>query len=354
MIFSSMKVKSTISMNTSTCILLLAFSITLIRCNGGSETEKYHTGRNNVIQVQDQIKEIEFEDAYLSNFARIYTMEDYLIVSDYHSFDKLIYIFDRNDFSFIANIAPKGQGPGEISNMGHIGIDEKNHIFYVSDHGKQKIFSYHLDSVLANPSYKAVEKLNLNELQFPNKYILLNDSLCIGQIIEPTGNYGFNQSLAKWNISTGEITPMKYTHPKIERKRVCFAVSEENGIYVECYQHHDLVTICDLNGNLKQNIYGRKWDNKTSNRQQYFDDVIIYNKRILASYSDGKERGPTTADRPTQILVFDLTGNYIKTLDIGYRIMGICYDDQNNRLLMHLDDMIQFGYLTLNDQLLNK
>lgn len=341
-------------MITSKNIFLLVICVILISCHGNSGTEKHQTRRNNVIQVQDQVKEIEFEDTYLSNFARIHTMDDYLIISDYKSFDNLIYLFDRNNFSLIANIAPRGQGPGEITNIGTIGIDEKNRAFYVNDHGKQKIFSYPLDSVLTNPSYTPGVKMNMNERQFPNRYVLLNDTLCIGQIIEPIGNYGFNQSIAKWNISTGEIIPMKYTHPEIERKRVCFAVSEENGIYVECYHHHDLFTICDMDGNLKQNIYGRKWDNKTSNKQQYFGDVIIYNNRILASYSDGRENfKEVREDYPTQILVFDLTGNYIKTLDIGYNILDLCYDDRNNRLIMQFDDTIQFGYLTLEDNLLN-
>jgi hypothetical protein len=50
--------------------------------------------------------------------------------------------------------------------------------------------------------------------------------------------------IAKINTNTGEISPMqKYTHPKIERKRVGFAASVEYGLYVECYNYHDLITI---------------------------------------------------------------------------------------------------------------
>lgn len=341
-------------MKNSTTLLLALIILLLPSCiNKSTQTEKHHSHRNNIINIHGQIQEIQFEEAYLSNFARIYIMDDYLIISDHKSFENLIYIFDKNNFNCIANIAPKGQGPYEITNMGHIGIDEKNRIFYVTDHGKQKIFSYQLDSVLTDPSYKPVEKLNLNEHQFPSRYMLINDSLCIGLIIEPIGNYGFNQSIAKWNINSGEIIPMKYTHPEIERKRVSFAVSQENGIYVECYHHHDLFTICDLEGNLKYNVYGRKWDNRTSNAKQYFGDVIICNNRILASFSDGMDRTFSNDDLPTQLLVFDINGNYINTLETGYRIINLCYDDRNDRLVMHFDDMIQFGYLTLDDNLLN-
>lgn len=56
-------------------------------------------------------------------------------------------------------------------------------------------------------------------------------------------------------MSTGEIIPMKYSgHPELKRKRVSFAVSVENGIYVECYWYNDLMSICNLNGNLLYNI----------------------------------------------------------------------------------------------------
>ena len=67
---------------------------------------------------------------------------------------------------------------------------------------------------------------------------------------------------------TGKITQLKYTHPEIEKKRVNIAVSIKNKTFVECYDHHDLMTIYDLEGNLKCNIYGSKWNNKTSNKQK--------------------------------------------------------------------------------------
>ncbi len=61
----------------------------------------------------------------------------------------------------------RGQGPEEIANIGHIGINETNRRFFVSNHGKQKIFSYELDSVLSNPSYTPVVKQQLNEYDNP-------------------------------------------------------------------------------------------------------------------------------------------------------------------------------------------
>ena len=50
----------------------------------------------------------------------------------------------------------------------------------------------------------------------------------------------------------------------------------------------------------------------------------------------------------TRFLIFDLNGNYLKTLETDYRIVKFCYDKDNNRLIMSLDDEIQFGYLNLD------
>ena len=77
----------------------------------------------------------------------------------------------------MASTAYVGQGPNEITVMGHIGIDEERHCFYVSDHGKQKIYSYDIDSVFANSDYVPTVKTEMNMTRFPDKYQYINDTL---------------------------------------------------------------------------------------------------------------------------------------------------------------------------------
>lgn len=60
----------------------------------------------------------------------------------------------------------------------------------------------------------------MNETLFPSDYQYINDTLSIAALIKPTGTSTFDQFLGKWNMSTGEITPMKYTHPDIKEKRI--------------------------------------------------------------------------------------------------------------------------------------
>ena len=40
-------------------------------------------------------------------------------------------------------------------------------------------------------------------------------------------------------------------------------------------------------------------------------------------------------------------GNYMKTLETGYQILKLCYDEECHRLILFSYDDIQFGYLDL-------
>ena len=315
-------------------------------CTFQSNTEIYQQRRNNIVSVKNELQEIDLGDVLAGQFARLYCLNDYLIIADARSYDKQIHIFNANDFSHLASVADRGQGPEEIASLGFIGVNEKKNEFYVSDHGKQQIFCYNMDSILGNPRYKPSVKMKMNERQFPQNYQVINDSLWMGVIIEPTGNSGFVNMIATINASTGEIKPMRYHHPEIEKKRVSFAMSELQDFYVECYHYHDLMTILNMDGSIKKNIYGRKWNPTETNKYGFYVDVKIGNEMIVASFSDGKDRFSKTkySDLPTQYLIFNRNGDYLKTLETDYPIMDFCYDKVNNRIIMHLNDEKQFTF----------
>ena len=66
---------------------------------------------------------------------------------------------------------------------------------------------------------------------------------------------------------------------------------------------------------------------------------------IAVSYS-GKDNFSNNYS-PTCIMFFSLDGNYLKTLDIGYKFQDFCVDEENDRLIFAFSDEIQFGYLDL-------
>lgn len=324
-------------------LLLLALCCA---CTQNVTTEKYQKSRNNIVNVHDKIKEIEIEDVLIGKISLPYIIDKYLIISDYESPDQLIHIFDKNTFRYLTSTAYKGQGPGEITMIGHIEYDKARRKFYVTDHGKQKIFSYDLDSVLTNPSYMPEVKLDMDINLFPDTYKYIDDTLCIGRVIKPIGTNDFKPYVAKWNMQTGNMQLMKYEHPDIQKVRFSSEVSPEHNMYLQCYSRHDLMTICDLNGNLKYNIYGPAWTSNVSQTSHYWEAVFC-GDRIIASYSGGDRR--TNTDFPTKLLVFNLEGDYLQTLETSYRIFRFCYDRENNRLIFCMDDEIQFGYLDLVD-----
>lgn len=334
-------------------LYFLLIMISLSCCTQNPSTEIFQHKRNNIINIHNKIKEINIENILISNISRIYLINDYLIIGDYKTQDKLINIFNKNTFNYVTSCTYQGLGPGEIANMGYIGVNEEKNSFYVSDHGKQKIFYYDLDSVFTNPDYEPKEKIKMNGNSFPDKYQYINDTLSISLIIEPTGSSGYNQSVAKWNMNTGNITPMKYKHPDIVQKRINITANQKKNCYVECYSFYDLMTICDFDGNLKYNIYGPSWSTSKT-RKQYYGKVIFCKDDIFALYSGENSLSKNKdlhikSNHPTKFIIFDQNGNYIQTLETEYQIIDFCYDQDNNRIIMVLDDDIQFAYLDLNN-----
>ncbi len=282
------------------------------------------------------------------NNAWLYLADKYLIVSDYKSYDKLLHLFDKQNFRFIKSFADRGNGPGEITQIGHIEFDKARRLLYVNDHGKYKIFSYHIDSVIRNDKYKPAVRLDMKESIFSGDYLYIHDTLCIAKAITPIGNSDFKPSIARWNMNTGEIKLMPYEHPDIEKKRIVFTASKEHNIYVEGYCNRDLMTICDFNGNLICNVYGPNWGERHAVPMSYYEDVVFCNNKIITVYLGDKSFSKEgKVNRGTKLLIFDLNGNYIKTLETGYHIVKFCYDKDHNRIIMSLDDVIQFAYLNL-------
>lgn len=187
---------------------------------------------------------------------------------------------------------------------------------------------------------------NMNKAQFPDNYQYINDTLCYARIIVPEGVSKFNELAVKWNMQTGEIKPMNYSHPKVEKRRITLDVSIEDNLYAEAFHNRDLITVLDLDGNLKFNIYGNNWGSREENELQHYGNVVLCKNRIIASYSGGDRL--TDEYFPTKLVVFDWKGNHLKTLGINYRISDMCYDKDHNRIIMSLDDEIQFAYLDLN------
>lgn len=79
--------------------LYLVFLLLLGSCARDSETEKHQSNRSNIINVKDKIKVLDTGDVLIGSVARLYMSDQYLLVADCKSLDKLIHLFNKDDLA---------------------------------------------------------------------------------------------------------------------------------------------------------------------------------------------------------------------------------------------------------------
>lgn len=323
-----------------TCIVALVF---ITSCQTGSdETIIYQDKRDVVTNVKNAIKEFNPVEVY-SSWSYVSLMGRYLSIIDSHSYDKIINLYDKKTFKYLAKAGEVGIGPGEISSLGGVVYNEGKNSIYAIDLGGKRALSFKIDSVIANPSYKPSIKQKLNGSIFPTLFVYVNDTLCYGTIAQYVRQNTVREIAGRWNMETGDILVHNHFFDNQKSWRVVTSYSNEYGVLVECSRSYDLINILDKDLNLIRCIHGPNWHDNVDNIY-HFNWVVFYKDYILASYDGTKYEDN---NRPKIVHAFDLKGNYIKTLDVGYRIWRMSVDEDNDRLYFTFDDEIQFGYLDL-------
>ena len=93
-------------------LILLSFG-----CKEQSPTDKYIDKRNNIENVHSKVVEIPMEEVLISGFSNAYLLDNYLIIKDNRSPNKLIHLFDKKTFKHVISSTEIGQGPKEITNL---------------------------------------------------------------------------------------------------------------------------------------------------------------------------------------------------------------------------------------------
>ena len=336
-------------------ILLIVLSCTNNPC------EKYQKNRDNVVLLNNNIVDIETKLILGSSSLRV--IDSILIITEFYPEGKRgVHLFNKNTFKYICSTAIIGKGPGEVIRQGSTELDRENRILWISDHGKMVLWKFPLDSILNNSNYKPRIKKSLHTDLFIDRYEFLNDSIALGKAVSILPTHKFVKKMAKLNISTNKIEKFGYEHSEAVAKKSIsnFCLSEKNNMYVNAYAFCDLLSICDLQGNLKYNIYGPAWKKNKRNRKKFFTKVILFKEHIISIYN-GKvffyvdERGREQVRLPTKLQVFDLEGNYKKTIETEHPLLEMCADEENNRLLVYFDDRPNpLGYINMENLLRNE
>ncbi len=339
-------------------MFLTAVLIIVLSCKNNSDREQItYKKYDNIINVKDQIVDIKtdliFGDAGLS-------IADNFLVIDEHTPNgaKGIHLFDKNSFEFVTSTAIIGKGPGEVNRQGGVVYNATTRDLWVSDHGKMVLWKFPLDSILSNNHFLPTESIPLNYELFISRYSFLNDSIAIGKAITINRDKSFEVKTAKLNVNTNEIVQFGYEHPYATGKKShsYFALSKKHSIYVCPNIYCDLMTVCDLNGNLKFNILGPDWEKNKDNRKEYFSPtgVVVAKNYIIAAYLNeagiimDKQQRPR-GNSPSKLMVFDINGNYIQTIETGHKFIRFCVDEENNRIIAYFNDRLNpLGYFKLN------
>ena len=323
-------------------------------CGNNNKTEIIQKERDRKVDVSDKIVNIESD--YVFGQCDLHIIDNILIAEEsYPKGEKVDHLFDLNTFRYISSTGVLGRGPGEITMPSGILVDREKRVFWQLDVGKKVLHKFSLDSVLSDEMYLPGASVKLVDTLLLVWYGFLNDSIALGKAIEPfSGSPFVTMAMTKFNVNTGEITRFGYENPKVKGgyTNSQFNMSVEDGIYVNCYLHKDLITVCDLNGSLKYNVYGPGWDDPKEDDNAYFGDVIIYDKKIFSAYQGSSriivkgnvQRGAY----PRSIIVFGLDGSYKKTIETGSEMCSFCIDEKNNRIIAYFNDREEpLGYFDI-------
>ena len=333
--------------------------INLLSCNNNNPEQIIYKKYDNIINVKDQIVDIKTDLVFGKAELRI--IDSFLVIHEYTpAKSKGVHLLNKNSFEYITSTAIVGKGPGEVNRQGGIEYEAKGKNLWISDHGKMVLWKFPLDSILNNNQFKPSEKIALNPSLFINRYNFLNDSIALGKAVSINSNNSFEVKTAKLNVNTNVIAEFGYEHPDAsgEKSHSYFALSKKHNIYVCTYTRCDLMTICDLSGNLKFNIFGPDWGKSKGDEKEYFSPagVEIANDFIIAAYLDAAgvvmdKNQRLTGNLPTKFLVFDINGNYIQTIETGHKIIRFCIDKENDRVIAYFNDRLNpLGYFNLNLQ----
>lgn len=311
-----------------------------------NNNQKYIDFSRSVIDVSSKI--VPLETKILFGKCEIQIVGDFIIINDWQSSEEGFHLFDKKTFKYIVSTGKKGQGPGEIINYHNARLIPNtidNNSFFVFDYSRLVLYRYDIDSILYNSKSLPEKMLDMNIERVVGDIDLLNDSTFIGISSKMTNSHTFIDEIVSFDLKKRKIQKFGYANPQIlelgaKDTHSVFALSPKKDKYVQGYRYQDLLTICDDKGNLIRNIYGTLWKGEKNKDKSFYQNVRITKNRIIASYVGGSgfiigENERIRGTFPKKILIFDLDGNYLKTLNIGEEIRGFCVDEEGNRLIIN-------------------
>jgi len=335
-------------------LYILSLFLLIASCNQ-SETEKKYSKWKPATKMGNQIETI--HTPFILGEPTFKVLNNTLIINELRPYnDKAVHFFQANSFTYLGSTGKTGRGPGELGRAGNLATNAQTGHFWLSDFSKYILWKFNLDSALTSPNYMPVAQ-PMSKKHFMVRMAFVNDTLAMGNVLDPISPSNYVMKVATLNTKNSKIKILNHSAPDyITEKRTnsFIALSTESNLYARAYIEYDLLTIRKFNGELICNIKGPGWSKTLQPIKKYYSHVAIVGDYIIAAYlgEDGlalDETKRTVSVSPTKLLIFDLKGNHLKTIDTQNPINNFTVDKKNGRIILCFTNREEpLGYLNLN------
>ena len=310
-------------------------------------TKVYLDDRNN-IEYRELIS-IEDSLPLLHAFVKMTILGDTLIINDSQSRNHQFYAYNVVTGRYLGAFGKYGVGPGEIANFGLIGIATDSGTLYGVDYNQWKVYGFDIAKALSDSTYQPFKKVDFYKGDGTRpiiRSIYLNDSTVYCAVLVPSHDYRkIGYHLGRFNLLTGRSELLDSINPDEHSGILCKHPDKDE--LIEFSIEFDRIRFFDFNGNLKRMVYGPDYKDYQKKASYYESTPTIVGDNIYIVYANGGDfRDP---DVGHQIIVMDLEGNYIKSIDVGIRINAITYHPETRRMYVATWDEPQFGYFEIDD-----
>ncbi len=320
-------------------ITILSLAMMVGSCSKGT-----YNREGNETDVSEHIKALNTEDLLIGGSSNIYVYGDRLYIVDTKPNNRILYVFDTDNGKYLGSALKPGPSPYEITDPGAFGVNADSGDALMFDYGQNRIVTFNVDSVITDSKYGIQTLRSLEMSGFPDSYVYVNDSTGYGRLIIPDGKNSYRQTICRYNAITGEIKKFGTCKAIGEGNRSSVSVSPDGKMIVETCRTQDLIVMYDSDGNPIKEIRGDAFEPVADKTMSFYTGAVVTNRHILVSYAGKKVNEGFYGDH---ILVFDLEGNYLKTLNLGITIRKMAYSPSSDNLYISSPDSIQFGVLPL-------
>lgn len=324
------------------------FCLALWSCRpgAGQSTEEWCESRDNIEKATLVPAMKSLPD--IGGFNHMLINGDTLVIHDILSQDKLFAVYDLKSDKYLGSFGRYGNGPGEMANLGGPYLDGKGGLV-VSNGNQMVLQGVEIKKALQDENYKAFVKTKLdmtNGFMPTMSTYYINDTTVLCSIYTP-GRWNYESHVGILNPETGVgVVIDSITSGEVGRGSI--AVSPENNLIVGVGSTHDRIRFFDMDGHLKKTIYGPDYVEKNERVLSYFSHPQIVDDNIFVLYRGNVDDNKYSSYSANVMIVMDLKGKYIKTLQFDYPLVDIAYHKKSKRLYVSTDGEPQFGYLQLD------